>query len=65
DPVDADFLLRKPGVAPMQMRGRAPLRGWLRVDADHVRARRQLTTWVERGVAYARSLPPKAAEAGR
>ena len=31
----------------------------LRVDAEGVRTKRQLEPWVRRGVAYARSLPPK------
>ena len=38
---------------PFEMRGKE-MRGWLRVDAADV------TPWVERGVAHARSLPPKA-----
>jgi len=29
------------------------------VDADGVQAKRQLQSWVTRGVGYARSLPPK------
>ena len=40
------------------MRGRA-MGGWLRVDAEHVRQKRQLEKWVDRGVGYARSLPAK------
>lgn len=59
DPGESDSLLGTAGVEPLQMGGRAPMRGWLRVDADHVRTRRQLTAWVGRGVAFARSLPPK------
>jgi len=43
---------------PLEMRGRA-MRGWLRVDPEGVRTRRQLEPWVKRAVAYARSLPPK------
>jgi TfoX/Sxy family transcriptional regulator of competence genes len=43
---------------PMVMRGKA-MDGWLRVDAEHVRQKRQLSSWVERGVTYARSLPAK------
>jgi hypothetical protein len=35
------------------------MRGWLRVSAEDVRSERELATWVERGAAYARSLPPK------
>jgi hypothetical protein len=33
--------------------------GWLRVDAAGVHTTRQLRTWVDRGVAYARTLPDK------
>jgi TfoX/Sxy family transcriptional regulator of competence genes len=46
------------GVEPMVMRGKA-MEGWLRVDAEEVRQKRQLGVWVRRGVAYARSLPAK------
>jgi len=58
DPEDTDALLTKPHAGPFEMRGRA-LQGWLRVDADGVRTKRQLEPWVRRGVAYARSLSPK------
>ena len=59
DPDDSDALVRKPGVETMVMRGR-PMAGWLRVDADALRTKKQLAAWVGRGVGYARSLPPKA-----
>jgi TfoX/Sxy family transcriptional regulator of competence genes len=55
---ETDQLLEKPHTAPMVMRGRE-MQGWLRVDADGVRTKRQLEPWVKRGVAHARSLPPK------
>jgi hypothetical protein len=42
----------------MEMRGRT-MAGWMRVAPAGVRTKRQLETWVDRGVAYARSLPPK------
>jgi TfoX/Sxy family transcriptional regulator of competence genes len=58
DPAESDALLRKPHAAPFEMRGRA-MDGWLRVDPDGVRTKRQLEHWVARGVTYARSLPPK------
>ncbi len=58
DPDQTDDLLAKSHAAPFQMRGRR-LRGWLRIDADGVRTKRQLEPWVRRGVGYARSLPPK------
>lgn len=55
DPAESEELVRTMGATEMVMRGRA-MRGWLRVEpADD----RELAAWVERGVAYARSLPPK------
>jgi len=58
DPAQTDALLSMPHAGPFEMRGR-PMQGWLRVDAEGVRTKRQLEPWVKRGVAYARSLPPK------
>jgi TfoX/Sxy family transcriptional regulator of competence genes len=58
EPAETEALLAEPGVRPMEMRGRA-LDGWLRVDDDGVRTEQQLADWVERSLAYARSLPPK------
>jgi TfoX/Sxy family transcriptional regulator of competence genes len=58
DPGETDALLAKPDAQPFEMRGRQ-MRGWLRVDGDGVRTKRQLEPWVRRGVAYARSLPAK------
>lgn len=56
-PEDTDPLLAKPHARPFEMRGRE-LQGWLRVDPEGLRTKRQLAPWVTRGVAYARSLPP-------
>ncbi len=58
DPAQTERLLSTTAATPMEMQGR-PVEGWLRVDADHVRTKRQLASWVTRGVAYARSLPAK------
>jgi TfoX/Sxy family transcriptional regulator of competence genes len=58
DPARTDALLEKPHAEPFVMRGRAA-RGWLRVGAEGVGTDAQLEPWVDRGVAYARSLPPK------
>ena len=58
DPAESETLVALPGVDPMEMRGRE-LAGWLRVAGDEVEADDQLATWVRRGVAFARSLPPK------
>ena len=56
DPADAEAWIDDQRVTPMVMRGRE-MRGWLRVVADH--DSHELEQWVYRGVAYARSLPPK------
>ena len=58
DPAETDELLQRPHASPFQMRGRV-MQGWLRVDPEGVRTKRQLERWVARGVAYARSLPRK------
>ena len=57
-PDDTESLLDGQHVTPMVMRGRE-MRGWLRVSDDGVRTKSQLADWVERGTAYARSLPTK------
>lgn len=58
DPDETAALVTKPNARPFEMRGRA-MQGWLRVDPEGLRTKRQLEPWVKRGVAHARSLPPK------
>lgn len=58
DPAESDTLVARSQARLMEMRGRA-MQGWLRVDAEHVRTKRQLAKWVELGTTYARSLPAK------
>jgi TfoX/Sxy family transcriptional regulator of competence genes len=60
DPARHDRLTRGAHVEAFVMRGR-PMEGWLHVDAEAVRTTRQLRTWVDRCVAYARSLPLRSA----
>ncbi|MDG5483530.1 TfoX/Sxy family protein [Mycolicibacterium gadium] len=55
---DTEKLLAREHVEPMIMAGRET-RGWLRVTVEGVKTKRQLQSWVGRGVDYARSLPPK------
>ena len=61
DPSQSDALVAKTTARPMVMRGRE-MRGWLRVDADDVRTKRQLVKWVDLGIGYARTLPAKNAK---
>jgi TfoX/Sxy family transcriptional regulator of competence genes len=58
EPDETQDLLAKPHARPFEMRGRE-MQGWVRVDDEGVRTKRQLEPWVRRGVAYARSLPVK------
>jgi len=58
DPEEGDALIEKTAARPFEMRGRS-MSGWLRVDADDLRTKGQLETWVRRGTTYARTLPPK------
>ncbi len=57
-PEQGEPLLSSPHVSAMVMRGRE-MKGWLRVDAEGVRTKRALDSWVRRCVAFARSLPAK------
>ena len=58
DPEESDALAASSSARPMEMRGRE-MAGWLRVEAADVETDEELTAWVERGVAFARSLPAK------
>lgn len=58
DPSDSDKLVKNGGATIAVMRGKA-MPGWLRVDDSTVKTKKELGAWVARGVAYARSLPPK------
>lgn len=58
DPAQSDGLVATTNARAMEMRGRS-MRGWLRVDAEHVRTKRQLVKWVDLGTTFARSLPAK------
>jgi TfoX/Sxy family transcriptional regulator of competence genes len=58
DPAESAELVESSRARVMEMRGRQ-LPGWLRVDAADVKTDEELSAWVERGVAFARSLPAK------
>jgi TfoX/Sxy family transcriptional regulator of competence genes len=54
DPDESDQLVETTPAEPMEMRGRS-MKGWLRVDPTED----EIPEWVDRGAAYARSLPTK------
>jgi TfoX/Sxy family transcriptional regulator of competence genes len=58
DPADSETLVRTTPAEVMVMRGRA-MAGWLRLASSEVESLDPLAGWVARGVAFARSLPPK------
>ncbi len=58
DPAETEALVADPLAERFVMRGRE-MDGWLRVDVDATVTQQELGRWVDRGVAYARSLPPK------
>lgn len=58
DPLETDRLIASTAATAFEMRGR-PMAGWLRVAHADVERDAELAPWVQRGIAYARSLPPK------
>jgi TfoX/Sxy family transcriptional regulator of competence genes len=57
-PDDTEKLIAKPHASRFEMRGRE-MDGWLRVDDEGAKTKRQLESWVKVGATYARALPPK------
>ncbi len=58
DPATGDRLTATTPATAAVMRGR-PMAGWLRVATDALGTEAELACWVDRGIGYARSLPPK------
>lgn len=58
DPALCDEWIDGDAVRPMQM-GERTMTGWLLVALDSLATDEALQVWVDRGVAFARSFPPK------
>ncbi|GIJ73987.1 TfoX/Sxy family protein [Virgisporangium ochraceum] len=58
DPADSDELVAGNGVELMVMKGR-PMKGWVTVDPSACATDAALRAWVDRGVAFAATLPAK------
>lgn len=58
DPEKHEKLLKKTGAKIFDITGK-PMKGWLMVEPDGCKARKQLSTWVKEGVEFALTLPPK------
>jgi TfoX/Sxy family transcriptional regulator of competence genes len=59
DPATQDELLAEPGARMFDMVKARPMNGWIVVDAEHCADDDDFERWVGRGIAYARTLPPK------
>ena len=59
DPEDMDELFAQPGVGPFGREGAKPMTGFVRVDESAVADDEDLRRWVDAGVAWAATLPPK------
>ncbi|WP_262286011.1 TfoX/Sxy family protein [Micromonospora sp. MA102] len=58
DPAESERLEAEPGAQATVMRGR-PMRGWITVDPSACAGDAELARWVDRGVRFAATLPPK------
>jgi len=58
DPAQTDALIEDPRASRYVMRGRE-MNGWLGVETDASMSDDELGRWVDHGVAFVRSLPPK------
>ncbi len=54
----SDEALARPHTRSFDMTGR-PMKGWILVAVEGFATKRQLSAWVSRGVAFARTLPAK------
>ena len=50
--------MARPHTLPFDMTGR-PMAGWLMVEPPGIATESELKAWVDQGLAFARSLPPK------
>ena len=58
NPEKHNILLKKPHTKPFDTMGR-PMKGWLMVEPDGCKTKKQLSIWIKEGVDFALTLPPK------
>lgn len=56
---DAEKALEEPGVSPFKPGDSKPMTGWVMVDLDVVAEDDALSEWIDAGVDFAATLPPK------
>jgi TfoX/Sxy family transcriptional regulator of competence genes len=59
DPDEAEEAFAQPGVGPFGREGAKPMTGFARVEESAVEDPADLTSWIDRGVTRAATLPPK------
>jgi len=57
-PAKHDKLIKKTGAKLFDITGR-PMKGWLMIEPNGCKTKKQLSTWVKEGVEFALTLPPK------
>jgi len=58
DPKQYDKLIRKTGAKLFDITGK-PMKGWLMVEPNGCKTKKQLSAWVKEGIEFALTLPPK------
>ncbi|HEX9219213.1 MAG TPA: TfoX/Sxy family protein [Gemmatimonadaceae bacterium] len=56
---ETDAALAQKHTRVFDLSGGRPMKGWILVEPDGLRTDKALAKWVETGVSYAASLPPK------
>jgi len=57
-PEKHEKLLQKPHAKPFDTMGK-PMKGWLMVEPEGCKTKKQMSAWVKEGVEFALTLPPK------
>jgi TfoX/Sxy family transcriptional regulator of competence genes len=58
EPDKHDKLLKKSHAKPFDLTGK-PMKGWLIVEAEGCKTKKQLSAWIKEGVEFALTLPAK------
>jgi TfoX/Sxy family transcriptional regulator of competence genes len=58
NPDQFEEALQRPFVRPFDLTGR-PMKGWIIVDSEGLQSTGDLKGWIQQGVSFAQSLPPK------
>ena len=59
DPDQHNQIIKRAHVKPFLATGGKPMAGWILVEPDGCKTGKALTSWIQMGVDFAKSLPPK------